>query len=148
MERVAAGSTVLERSVAVRAAADEVWRVLVDPEQQPRWLGGFRFATTWEVGGAFALGGVLNAAEYREPGTLLALEPPRLLRYDHWSALWGVPDGPGNRAVLTLTVAPTAEGCTVALHHVLPDVKALPQHAGFFWRGALHQLRRLAEGTD
>lgn len=130
----------------VRADAEAVWRRIVDAEAQPAWLGGFRFATSWEVGGAFGLVGTLNGEEHRETGTLLAFEPARRLRYDHWSALWSVPDHPENRAVLTLSLAPRPEGCVVSIHHVLPAVEALPQHAAFFWRGALYQLGRLAEG--
>lgn len=131
----------------VRAGADAVWRQIVDSEAQPQWLGGFRFDTPWEVGGAFGLVGLLNGVEHRETGTLLVLEPARRLRYEHWSALWRVPDRPENRAVFTLTLAPTPDGCVVALHHELPAVEALPQHAAFFWRGALFQLGRLAEGA-
>lgn len=138
--------SVVERSVEVRAHADAVWRVMVDPELGPRWLGGFRFESDWAVGGPFALVGTLNGHLYRDSGTLLGVESGRLLRFAHWSKLWRIPDIPGNRAVMTLALITEGDHTRVDLRHELPAAEALAQHSNFFWRGALEQLRRLCEG--
>lgn len=135
-------------SVPMAAPAAEIWRRIVVPELSRVWLGGFAFESSWRVGEALALAGVLSGRAYRETGTLLALEEGRLLSYSHWSALWRVPHTPQNRAVLTLTLTPAARGVTVQLHHALPAVEALSQHSHFFWRGALDQLRRIVEGEE
>lgn len=139
------GPSVVERTVEVRATADAVWHTMVDPEVGPRWLGGFRFESSWEVGGPFGLVGTLDGHNYREAGTLLTLEPGRLLRYAHWSELWRIPDIPSNRAVMTLTLAGEGDATRILLRHELPAGEALAQHSNFFWRGALEQLRRLCE---
>ena len=138
--------SVVERNVEAHAHADAVWRVMVDPELGPSWLGGFRFESTWEVGGPFALVGTLNGHAYREAGALLSVEPGRLLRFAHWSRLWRIPDIPHNRAVMTLTLIPDGDHTRVDLRHELPAGEALAQHSNFFWRGALEQLRRVCEG--
>lgn len=72
------------------AAPARVWALMLDPEGE--WMGGFRFASSWTVGGALAVRGTLNGEPYEESGTPLALEPGVRLRYDHWSRLWRVPD--------------------------------------------------------
>lgn len=137
--------SVVERTVEVRARADAIWRVMVDPELGPRWLGGFRFESTWEVGGPFALVGTLNGRAYSEAGTLLRVEPGHVLRFAHWSKLWRIPDIPSNQAVMTLALTTEGDHTRVDLRHELPAAEALAQHSNFFWRGALEQLRRLCE---
>lgn len=138
--------TVVERSVVIRAAVDATWRAMMDPELGHRWLGGFRFVSSWEVGGPVSMVGTLNGEDYRDVGTVRMFEAGRVVQYDHWSTLWRVPDAPENRAVLTFSVEPEGEGTRVAIRHELPAVEALAQHSNFFWRGALEQLRRLVEG--
>jgi uncharacterized protein YndB with AHSA1/START domain len=137
---------IVELSTGIRSSPAAVWEAMLDPERQPTWLGGFRFVGDWVIGGPVALVGTLNGREYREGGVLLAFEPQKRLAYSHWSAFWRVPDTPGNRAVLTIGLAPEGDGTRASVHHALPEVEAIAPHSRFFWRGALEQLRRLREG--
>ncbi len=138
--------SVVEFSILVSAPCARVWEAIVDPDITPQWMGGFRFLSTWEVGGPFTVSGTLNGREHREEGTLLAFQPGELLRYHHWSRLWRVPDLPTNRAVLEIRLRPI-EGVTELLFkHQLPIVEALAQHSRFFWGVSLGVLRELVEG--
>ena len=137
---------VVELTALIRGPVATVWGAILDPERQGAWLGGFRFEGGWTVGAPLALVGTLNGKPYRESGVLLAFEPERRIRYSHWSKLWRVPESPANRAILTLTLEPHADGTRVLLHHALPDVEAIEPHSRFFWRGGLEQLRRLVKG--
>src|SRR5262245_64404091 len=131
-----------ERSVIIAGAPADVWRALIDPELAPRWMG-MRITGSWQVGSAVTITDTPLGPDYRECGTLLAFEPGRLLRYDHWSPLWGIPDSPGNRAVVTLRVEPDTDGTRVTFTHALPKVAAIAEHSDFFWRVALGLLREL-----
>jgi len=137
----------IERSVAIRAAPADVWRAFVEPELEKQWMG-MRLVCRWEVGGPITLTETPLGPKYVERGTLLAFEPGKLLRYDHWSKLWRVPDTPANRAVVTLRIDPDADGggSTVTFHHDLPAVEALAEHADFFWRVGLGLLKKVLEG--
>jgi len=138
--------TLVERSVNIMAAPADVWRAIVDPEIAPHWMG-MRVVCSWEVGSDVTLTGTPLGADYIERGTLRAFEPGRLLRFDHWSPLWRVPDVPGNRAVVTLRVEAEAGGhaTRVFFTHELPVVEALAEHSDFFWRVGLAQLKKLME---
>lgn len=83
--------------------------------------------------------------DYSERGTLLAFEPGRYLRYDHWSPLWRIPDVPENRAVVSLEVEPDGDGTRVLFRHELPVVEAIAEHSDFFWRIGLAQLKKMVE---
>lgn len=145
-EGVQPGGRGVQRSVLIAADPAEVWRVMFAPETAPGWMGGFRVASSWEVGGPFALHGMVNGAAHEDAGTLLACEPGKLLRYAHWSGLWRVPDTPENHAVMTFRLDPEGDATRVSITHDLPVVLAIAQHSDFFWRVGLEQLRRLVEG--
>jgi uncharacterized protein YndB with AHSA1/START domain len=134
----------VERSVNIMAAGDDVWRAIVDPEIAPQWMG-MRVVCSWEVGSSVTLSETPLGADYAENGTLLAFEAGRLLRFDHWSPLWRVPDGRGNRAVVTLRLEAQGDATRVLLTHELPAVEALAEHSDFFWRVGLAQLKKLME---
>jgi uncharacterized protein YndB with AHSA1/START domain len=135
---------VVELSIEVAAAPAEVWQALTDPARNERWMGGFRMESSWRPGAPFMISGRLNGHDYRETGTIVAAEPPTLLRYDHWSRLWRVPDRPENRAVMTIRIDPDSEhSCVIFLKHELPAVEAIVPHSRFFWTVALAQLQKL-----
>lgn len=129
----------------IAATPAEVWNAITTPGRSERWMGDFRMSSSWEVGGPFAIVGRLNGQDYAETGVILAAEPPRLLRYEHWSRLWRVPDRPENRAVMTVSFEAEGDATRVALKHELPAVEAIVPHSRFFWGVALEQLRRLLE---
>lgn len=135
----------VELAQSFPAAPDFVWESMMMPELMPRWLGGFRMVCDWQVGGPFAIKGILNRKSYQELGTLLAYEPGQRLQYEHWSRLWRIPNLPENRGIQTLELIPEGAGSLLKLRHELPEVQALPEHSRFFWRGALYQLLRVVE---
>jgi uncharacterized protein YndB with AHSA1/START domain len=136
--------SLVERSVKIMAAPADVWRAIVDPDLARHWMG-MRITSSWEVGTTVTLSETPLGTDYIECGTVLAFEPGRLLRFAHWSALWRVPDLPGNRAVVMLKVEPDGEGARVFFSHDLPEVEALAEHSDFFWRVGLAQLKELME---
>jgi len=91
-----------------------------------------RIVCTWKVGSRVTLTEPPLGPDYSECGTLLVFEPGMLLRYDHWSPLWRVPDVPDNRAVVTLELEPDKEGTRVLFRYELPIVEAFAEHSDFF----------------
>lgn len=134
----------VERSIRIMAAPADVWRGIVEPQVAADWMG-MRLTCSWELGSTVTITETPLGADYTERGTLLAFELGRLLRFDHWSPLWRIPDTPGNRAVVTLRLEPEGDGTRVFFTHALPDVEALAEHSDFFWRVGLAQLKELLE---
>lgn len=128
----------------VAADPADVWRAFTEPALTESWLGDFRMTSRWRVGDPFVIEGrQLNGHDHTTAGTVLAAEPPTLLRFDHWSSLWRVPDLPDNRAVMTVHIEPDGDRTRVTLIHALPVVEAIVPHARFFWSVALVQLQKL-----
>jgi uncharacterized protein YndB with AHSA1/START domain len=124
-----------------------VWNTVVEPKTIARWMLGAEVGATWQPGSAIAFTGELHGHPYRDRGTVLACEPPRLLRYNHWSELSRRRDSDETRSVITLTL--TAEGDETTLDVQHDNLLGTPAwgHARFFWRNALHDIKNIAEAA-
>lgn len=137
---------VIDLSTTIQAPVKDVWRVLVEPEQIARWMGGARVESTWEIGSEITFSGKLLGKPYRDHGTVREIESQRLLRYDHWSRLSRLPDAPGNRSVITLRLDSEAGGTRLSVRHEYSVGAGASEHSNYFWRMALEDIKRLADG--
>lgn len=102
----------VEASVRIGASPSIVWRMLVDPKRTAQWMAGIRVESTWAPGATIAFRGPDPALDYA--GTIRAITPERLLSYDLWSPVFGV-----------------------------PDVDTMAEHIAYFWGVALPVIARL-----
>lgn len=135
-----------EGDIEIAAPAAAVWRALVEPALVARWMLGARIETSWRVGASITFHVTLNRATYRDVGTILELEPERVLRYDQWSRISRLPDTPQNRGVTTLRLTPTEAGTRLSVRHEPPPAQAALEHGAFFWRATLAVIKQIVEG--
>jgi uncharacterized protein YndB with AHSA1/START domain len=138
----------VQRSIRIRAKPSVVWATLLDPVKIARWMGGAHVESTWQPGGAISFTGTLHGRPYQDCGTVLACEPERLLRYNHWSALSRLPDSEDTRTVITLTLQPDGDETDLEIRHDNLSSDAGFGHARFFWRNAFHDLKGIAESDS
>jgi uncharacterized protein YndB with AHSA1/START domain len=139
---------VVNKTIVIAAGAGRVWQVLTRPAAIREWIsddGGLEVQTDWVVGQPFGLVGVFHGMQYRDQGTLLQLEPEKVLAYSTWSRMSRVPDRPENYAVVEFRLTP-AERTELALTHSNLVTLPMVQHANFYWNGTLRKIKRLAEG--
>ena len=137
---------VVELATVIAAPVAEVWRVFTDPAPHEHWLGEFHMTSSWRPGEVFTIAGRLNGRDHAETGVVLAAEPPTLLRLEHWSRLWRLPDLPQHRATMTISFAAEGEATRLTMRHELPAAEAIVPHTRFFWSVSLDLLRRTVEG--
>jgi uncharacterized protein YndB with AHSA1/START domain len=113
-----------------------------------QWMGGARVESTWQAGSVISFTGTLQGHPYQDRGTVLACDPERLLRYNHWSALSRRDDSEKARTVITLTLTPEGEETNLQVRHDKLRGKAALGHASFFWRNALNDVNHVAESAD
>ena len=141
-------STVI-KSIEIAASAGDVWGVLTEPAMIAHWMLGARVASTWTPGGEITFTGELNGKSYRDHGTILAIEPGRMLGYSHWAEFSGRPDLPENRTVVTLELEPAGDGTRLSVRHDGLHRYEEYGHANFFWGYALRDIKKLVEeGPD
>ncbi|HJU39390.1 MAG TPA: SRPBCC domain-containing protein [Tahibacter sp.] len=138
------------KTVDIDVPPDALWRALTEPRQVATWMSDDEFAldTAWRVGGPIAFRGRLHGKiPFENTGTVLAFEPPRRLRYTHYSSLSrrAFADVPEHRVTLDFALAPSPTGTTLtlALENLFDD--AVRGHLDFYWEMTLTVLKRWCE---
>ena len=82
--------------ITIDAPAEQVWRALTTPELIKRWFFGVDTETDWTEGGPIVHRGEYQGMPYEDKGTIVEVDPGRLLVHTHWSPVSGLPDSPEN----------------------------------------------------
>ena len=124
--------------VEVRAPAEDVWSVMVDPTA--RWMVGSQVTSTYVVGDPITFDGEWEGKPFQDHGEIVEVERPRLLRYTHYSPLSGQPDVPENYHHLTFTLDESGGSTTVTLEQDGNGSADEVEHAEGLWRQVLEAL--------
>lgn len=138
--------TEISDEIAIAAPPEAVWRLLTQPDGPRRWMDGAAVRSDWTVGAPVEIELVLEGVLRRDRGTVLAVEPGRLLRYSHWSEISRRPDTPETRSEVTFELTASDDGTRLRVTQSRLTAAAAGLHARFFWRSALTVLRDEAEG--
>jgi uncharacterized protein YndB with AHSA1/START domain len=88
-------------TVTIHATRQEVWNGLTNPEKVKEYMHGTEMSTDWKKGSPIVWRGEWKGRSYEDKGTVLAVEPQRLLKYTHWSPMGGSEDRPENYHTVT-----------------------------------------------
>jgi len=91
-------NVILKTTVIFDVPASKVWQGLTDPEIVKQYFYGTTLASDFKVGSRITFSGEWDGKTYTDGGTILAIEPPFLLKYTYWSSMSGTEDIPENYA--------------------------------------------------
>ena len=89
------------KTVTIHASKRDVWNVLTNPDKVKEYMHGTEMSTDWKEGGPIFWRGEWKGRPYEDKGTVLAVEPQKLLSYTHWSPMGGSEDKPENYHTVT-----------------------------------------------
>jgi uncharacterized protein YndB with AHSA1/START domain len=71
------------KSVEISTSTNDVWRALTEPDKIAQWMGGARVESKWELCSdiTFTAKWPNKKEIVRDRGTVLAIEPEKLLQY-------------------------------------------------------------------
>ncbi|MFF1876831.1 SRPBCC family protein [Leifsonia sp. NPDC058230] len=104
-----------ETSILVAAPQHAVWRALTEPAAIAEYLFGTQVTTDWKKGSPIVYRGEWEGKPYEDKGTILEIDPPRLLATSYYSPLSGKPDAPESYQNVTYTVEPEGSGTRVTV---------------------------------
>jgi uncharacterized protein YndB with AHSA1/START domain len=84
------------KTVTIDAPRAKVWDALTNPEKVKQYMHGTNMSTDWKMGGPITWRGEWKGQAYEDKGTVLAVDPEKLLRNTHWSPMGGSEDKPEN----------------------------------------------------
>jgi uncharacterized protein YndB with AHSA1/START domain len=133
-------------STRIEAPIDEVWRALTTPALIERWFLGVETIADWTQGGSIVHRGSWRGEPYEDKGTIVRIEPPRLLIHTHWSPRSGLPDLPEHYQEVTWSLDDVDGSTRLTVDEAnLPseDAKAVSERT---WPMVLGNLKELLEG--
>jgi uncharacterized protein YndB with AHSA1/START domain len=137
---------VAEKRITINASTDAVWQALTDPSLVKQYLHGTNMKTTWAVGDPITWTGEWKGKPYQDKGTVLAVEPKKLLKTTHWSPMGGSEDKPENYHTVTYELA-DRDGATILT--LKQDNNASQEEADTMaeknWGPVLEGLKAVAE---
>ena len=132
--------------IDIQAPAAEVWKALTDPDTIARYFFGSRVKTDWRPGSPITWSGEWNGKPYEDKGTVLEVEPDRLLKVSHFSPLAEVPDRPENYHNIVFELEQHGHATGVSLTQDNNKDEAEAEHSTQNWKAMLEALKKVVEG--
>ena len=134
------------KSIHIKATPERVWEALTDPAQVKQYMWGSEVVSDWKQGSPLVYRGDWEGKPFEDKGTILEIDPPRLLRTNYFSPLSGKEDVPENYAEVTYALAPEAGGTklTVTQSNIVDETAR--EHSEGNWSVALEAMRKVIEG--
>jgi uncharacterized protein YndB with AHSA1/START domain len=136
-----------ETSILVAAPPQAVWHALTDPATIAEYLYGTQVSTDWKKGSAIVYRGEWDGKPYEDKGTILEIDPPRVLVTSYYSPLSGKPDSPESYQNVTYALAPEASGTRVTVTQDGCADRAEADRMVENWGMTLDGLKRVVEAA-
>ncbi len=132
-------------STTVNAPIAKVWAGLVDPDMIKQFMFGTEAVSDWKVGSSIVWRGIWGGKPYEDKGTILKIEPEKVLEYSHYSPLSGLPDKPENYHNLTFELSAQGNDTLLTLSQDNNSSKKAQEHSKKMWEAMLESIKQLLE---
>lgn len=136
------------RSIEIQAPISRVWSALTDPKEIKKYLFGTEAVSDWKKGSSLIFRGEWQGKPYEDKGTILEIEPEKVLKFSYWSAMSGKPDSPENYSTLTFAVKPAGTRTTLSITQETNASQEGLDHSMKNWEAVLATIKKLMEVQD
>jgi uncharacterized protein YndB with AHSA1/START domain len=132
-------------TTTITATADRVWEALTDPAQIKQFMFGSTVATDWKVGNPITYTGEWEGKPFEDKGTILDVQPVKVLSTTHFSPLSGKDDAPENYHTVTYELAADGDKTIVTLTQDNNESAEDASHSEHNWTLMLEALKKVVE---
>ncbi len=139
-------------SVRVKASTSEVWEALTNPEMIKQYLFGTETVTDppageagWKVGSRIIFRGMWEGKQYEDGGTILQIEPEKILQYTYWSSMSGIENIPENYYTITFELQQEEGETVLTLSNSNIKTENMKEHLTENWKMVLNSIKKLLE---
>ena len=146
-----AETIVAHASVTINASREKVWDALVNPRTIKQYMPVTDVVSEWREGSPIVWTSEFQGKPFEVRGTVLRLEPERLLEYDHSLPIFrssGAPRSPEHYQRVTIELVDGGTQTDVSVTERNSKTKRELEHSEGSWRLVLHGMKALLEGTS
>jgi uncharacterized protein YndB with AHSA1/START domain len=133
--------------IDITAAVEQVWSALTDPAQIKKYFFGTEVETDWQTGSPIVWKGEYEGKAYQDKGTILEIEPNKLLKVTHFSPMSGQPDVPESYHTVTYELQERAGIVHLALKQDNNGSEDEAEQASATWAAMLAGLKDTVENS-
>ncbi len=137
---------IAEATTTINAPASRVWEALTNPKLIKQYLFGADVISDWKEGSPILYKGIYEGKAYEDKGSVLKVEPEKLLLITHWSPLSGSPDTPENyhKVSYELSVEDGSTRLTITQDNNSSEEEQ--EQNAKFWTMVLDGMKKVLEG--
>ncbi len=132
--------------VVIKAEPAAIWATLTDPELLSQAFFGAKVDTDWQPGSPITFNGEWEGKSFQDKGTIVRVEPNKVLQFTHFSPLAGQPDIPENYHTVTFELTPRDGATDLAISQSNAASEEERQHSAAIWARVSNSLKQLTEG--
>jgi len=131
--------------ITINAPASKVWEALTSPQMIQQYLFGTQVTTDWQVGSPITYRGVWQGKPYEDKGTILQVEPEKLLVSTYWSALSGLANLPENYNTVRYELSGAGGATRLTITQDNNATAEDASHSEQNWKMVLDGIKKLLE---
>src|ERR1700749_3206834 len=122
---------------------EKVWKGLTDPELVKQYFFGTNLKSDFKKGSRITFSGEWQGKTYEDGGQILAIDPPRLLKYTYWSSMSGTEDKPENYNNVTYELHEREGVTTLVITQDGVKSREAMEHSEQNWKTVFDGLKEL-----
>lgn len=135
-------------SVRIKSNLDGVWDALTNPEMIKQYLFGTETVTDWKAGSKITFIGEWQGKKYEDGGTILKIEPGKILQYTYWSSMSGMENIPENYYTVTFELQHEENETVLVLSNSNIKTEKAKEHLTENWKMVLNSIKSLLEKNN
>ena len=140
--------SIIESEITINASPSAVWKALTDPGRMKQWMGepemNIEISVDWQAGAPIVITG-FHHVKFVNRGTVLQVEPEKILKYNYLSSISRLPDKPENYTVIGFRLTPVNDRTRLTLSLNNFPTESILKHIGFYWKTTLGILKNHVE---
>ena len=136
----------LQEAIEMKTTLKELWHMLTDPEEIKAYFWGTEVTTDWKAGSPISFKGEWEHQTYEDKGTIIDIQPEKLIRYNYWSSFWGEDISPDERSIITYQIREISDGFVelMVIQEGFKDEQSL-NHSKTNWNGIMNNIKNIIE---
>lgn len=138
----------LKTSIDVNAPAAKVWQALTDPAIVKQYFFGTNVKSDWKKGGTITWEGEWEGKGYKDTGTILDIDPGRMIKYDYWSSMSGTENIPENYVDVTYELSERDGTTTLTITQEKIKSEEAKEHSEQNWQWVFGKMKEMVESGE